>query len=69
MLKISTRYKKLVQKQRNIQAEISILQLECAHPDVVKVAKSNAGNYDPSADCYWYEFTCPDCGRYWHEDQ
>lgn len=69
MLKISTRYQRLIVKLAKIQQAIRALQNECKHPNHTKVAKSNTGNYDPSADCYWYECRCPDCGKYWHEDQ
>lgn len=29
---------------------------------------SNTGNYDPSADCYWTNIRCQDCGKRWHLD-
>lgn len=45
------------------------LQEECSHPDVEKEAKASTGNYDPSADSYWYNCYCPDCGKQWREDQ
>lgn len=41
----------------------------CEHPDASKEYKANSGNYDPSADSYWIEYKCPDCGRFWMEDQ
>lgn len=41
----------------------------CQHPSATRTARANTGNYDPSADCYWYEFRCPDCGKFWTEDQ
>lgn len=45
------------------------LQEYCKHPDVVKVNKANTGNYDPAADIYWRDCKCPDCGKFWMEDQ
>ena len=69
MLKVSTRYKRLLAKESKIADAIRALQQECTHPNLSKIANSNTGNYDPSADCWWYECKCPDCGKYWHEDQ
>lgn len=45
------------------------LQEICNHPNVDKKYKGNSGNYDPSADSYWIEYRCPDCGKFWIEDQ
>lgn len=51
-------------------AEILVrLQGECTHPNVKKKYRGSSGNYDPSADSYWIEFDCPDCGKRWQEDQ
>jgi len=47
----------------------ALIQAQCRHPNLKKVAKSNTGNYDPHANCYWYEFKCPDCKKQWEEDQ
>jgi hypothetical protein len=40
-------------------------QVKCKHP--VRVARygSNTGNYDPHADCYWTDFACMVCGKFW----
>lgn len=51
------------------EQDLRTLQAACPHTQVTKVAKSNTGNYDPSVDSYWYEFSCPDCGKWWTEDQ
>lgn len=51
-----------------LQKELTALQESCAHPRVTKEHKGNTGNYDPSADCYWTEFSCPDCGKWWTEE-
>lgn len=45
------------------------LQSTCSHPAASKKHCGNSGNYDPSADSYWIEFKCPDCGKRWMEDQ
>lgn len=49
--------------------KIRALQEACRHPGVVMTPKSDVGNYDPSADSYWYKCECPECGKMWVEDQ
>ena len=58
----------LVARQAEVQKEIADLQAACPHPSAGKEHKSNTGNYDPGSDCYWTEFRCPDCGKFWSED-
>ena len=48
--------------------DMSALQSQCAHPAATKKHEANTGNYDPHADCYWTDFACPDCGKYWTVD-
>lgn len=50
---------------------IESLQHGCEHPKeaLITVNKSNAGNYDPSNDCYWKEMHCLICDKKWSEDQ
>ncbi len=57
-------YKKIV----TLKLKLAQLQEECEHAFVEKKHHSNTGNYDPSADCYWTVFTCPDCVKVWTED-
>ena len=47
---------------------IYLLQQSCEHPNKSSKYGSNTGNYDPSADCYWIDHVCTDCGKRWHED-
>lgn len=49
--------------------QITEIQDACEHPNVLKKARSNTGNYDPSNDSYWYDCHCPDCDKFWQEDQ
>ena len=42
---------------------------ECSHPAVVKSFHADTGNWDRRDDHYWVDFKCPDCGRFWIEDQ
>lgn len=60
---------------QEIQAEISALYLRlrgiqetCSHLRATKKHGANTGNYDPSADWYWTDFTCPDCLKRWTEE-
>lgn len=63
--KIRLKRDKLYKQQDILLKEINLLQSECTHPDVKVTDHGNTGNYDPSADCYWQEFKCPDCGKFW----
>lgn len=54
---------------KNLRAALKALQDVCKHYSVKKTYKSNTGNYDPSADCYWIECYCPDCHKHWDEKQ
>lgn len=51
------------------QKKLNAVRDECTHPFAVKINRGNTGNYDPSADCYWKDCSCPDCGKVWQEDQ
>jgi hypothetical protein len=64
------------EKRENIQQRIDMstedmlaLREQCMHPNVKKENKANTGNYDPSADYYWRDCACPDCGKRWSEVQ
>jgi hypothetical protein len=48
-----------------LQGELAALQTACVHPSATKRHGANTGNYDPSADWYWTDFNCPDCGKSW----
>lgn len=52
-----------------LHTELKQIQDKCPHTKASKIPKSDTGNYDPSQDSYWYERFCPDCFKYWHEDQ
>lgn len=59
-----------------LQKEIDELQRQlrnhqdkkCRHIKATGVYKSNTGNYDPSADCYWLSLYCPTCLKRWSVD-
>lgn len=46
------------------RAKVNKLQAVCPHENVDAKYNSNTGNYDPTADCYWVEVKCLDCGKY-----
>lgn len=50
------------------QAELIALRKNCPHANQTKVHRSDSGNYDSSADCYWIDFSCHDCGKRWTEE-
>ena len=59
----------LIQESLDIWNDrLRALRLMCPHTDATKKYNSNTGNYDPSADCYWIEWYCPDCNDRWRED-
>jgi hypothetical protein len=66
---IRRRRSTLTKKIETAQAQIRQLQASCPHPNVQKEYGSNTGNYDPSADSYWIDWNCPDCGKRWTTDQ
>ena len=63
------RYKTICKKIDYWQDRLSEFQENCQHTNVVKTPKSDTGNWDKYSDSYWYEFKCPDCGKFWREDQ
>lgn len=67
-LKIKEEVARILTTLHQAQSELDKVRSSCTHPDVVKAHKANTGNYDPSADCYWTEFRCPDCGKFWRVD-
>jgi len=51
------------------EQKICELQEICQHPNVLKKHRGDTGNWDRGSDKYWIEFECPDCGKFWTEDQ
>lgn len=64
---IKQKREKLFEKKQKIDRKIKNLQATCTHPEEVLTFKygSNTGNYDPSADLYWTDYTCGVCGKKW----
>lgn len=65
---IADSHNRLLKRQATLTAALQALQEECKHPNAEKKYGSNTGNYDPSADCYWTDFRCHDCGKVWTVD-
>lgn len=56
-------------RERNRQ--LLAIQEQCNHPPAARKteAGSNTGNYDPTADEYWYDHHCGLCGKFWRAPQ
>lgn len=59
----------IIKHQNKWDDAVRELQALCSHPTASKENRGSSGNYDRSADAYWIEFRCPDCGKFWMEDQ
>lgn len=61
----------LQEEIEKLRAQIKEIQDQCSHPEaaLTKTYGSNTGNYDPSADGYWIDYTCGLCGKKWTGDQ
>lgn len=68
-MKIAIKRKRIEEKIEKLRKEMKQLQLNCPHVNVKKEYKGSTGNYDPSVDCYWIEYDCPDCGAKWSTPQ
>lgn len=69
MTPTNIRYKRerILKKIDNLNAELDALQTVCDHLNLTMENGSNTGNYDPSCNCYWTDYECPDCGKRWTE--
>jgi hypothetical protein len=68
-MQIRRKHINITGKITTLQEQIKQLQELCQHTNVEKKYKANTGNYDPSADSYWIDWRCPDCGKRWITDQ
>jgi len=71
-MKLVTKVKRIKEKLDTLLCELKVIQdFECKHPDETLLRKSgaNTGNYDPSSDCYWYDFHCQICDKRWTTEQ
>lgn len=68
MKKIELKINELFTLKQQIDTKIKELQDKCKHAGAIKTHRSDTGNYDPMDDCYWTEFECKICKKYWRED-
>ena len=68
-IEIKTKIQRLNAKIDAHNAQIKQLRMICTHPEVIKTAKSDTGNWCKDDDAYWYEFVCEECGSRWQEEQ
>ena len=57
----------LLRVKQGIESDLVALQEQCEHPHLINKYGGNTGNYDPAADMYWIDHTCPDCKKHWRE--
>ena len=69
MSSIRERMDQLLQIKEETRMAIHLLQEKCEHEEVNVQPGSNTGNYDPTADSYWYDYICRSCDKRWREDQ
>lgn len=58
--------------QKNIEkwrVRLIKLQSSCMHPDVAITYNGSTGNFDPIDDGYYKSYKCPDCNKYWSDDE
>jgi len=66
---IKNSVEELLKSVKDLNLLVIEFQVVCTHPNASKEARSNTGNWDPSADSYWYQCKCPDCQKAWTEEQ
>ena len=66
---VKRKYSTINTKIAKLNEQLVELRTLCSHPDLTKKYGGNTGNYDPSADSYWIDWACPDCGKRWSTDQ
>lgn len=66
---VRRKLEKLRIKEDKLKLEFKTLRDICGHVNYTKKAGGNSGNYDPSSDYYWYDWSCQDCGRTFTTEQ
>jgi hypothetical protein len=56
-------------QMKRLELRLDKIRERCSHKTTTKEYGANTGNYDPSADVYWTDFTCSDCGYWWRETE
>lgn len=65
--KIYTQVTALEDVIRKARVDILTLQAKCKHKHTTIKEGGSTGNYDPTDDCYWSDYTCTDCKKQWRE--
>lgn len=52
-----------------LNVQLRAHQDKCKHLRATYVNRANTGNYDPSADSYWTDWSCPTCLKKWNTAQ
>lgn len=61
------RVKEILLELDKLTSELFNIREKCKHKKSTFTYDFNTGNYDPSADCYWKDHKCSDCGKPWRE--
>lgn len=66
--KIRIEFERLTDIINSAASDIEKLRAQCKHIRTEKKYGSNTGNYNPTENCYWTDFTCCACGKWWRVD-
>ncbi len=59
----------ITDKIQKLRDKLRKIQKECKHPNAVNYdTRCDHGNYDPSQDCCFLYWKCPDCLDLWTEE-
>jgi hypothetical protein len=61
---MQTRVEEISREISKLERELYEIRKACPHENFKSEYKANTGNYDPSADCYWLNVKCLDCGEF-----
>ena len=50
-----------------MNSKLNSIREVCKHSNKVGVDGGDSGNWCPSDDCYWTDYTCPDCLKQWRQ--
>lgn len=64
-MKTAIKRERIEKKIDQLYDKLKTLQENCKHPNLEETQGGSTGNYDPTADCYWTDYKCPDCGKRW----
>lgn len=59
----------LERQEEKVEAAFASLRAQCPHHTPFMKYDGSSRNYDPSDDCFWIAWHCPDCGKRWITDQ